>query len=182
MSRIEATAYHEAGHAVVGWFEGVPRRLLEASIVPDEAEGTLGHVKRGRSARVRDSEPDEHGEPRVVWRPFDPSADRRLAEHRLRPSIVELYAGVIAEKRYTGRRYNWRGSEIDLTQAADLVGHIAGSERQAQKLSEYLWVIAEDDVALNWTDIDRVARELLVRKTLSGHAIRKLLLEPGHRG
>jgi hypothetical protein len=178
MSRIEAVAYHEAGHVVVGLRQGVPNRLLEASIVPDEADGSLGHVRRGHFARVRVYEgPDENGKARVVWRDWDPGSDQRLAERRLRPFIVELYAGVIAEKRYTGRRYSWRGAGADLEQASDLLGHIVGSERQGQALSEFLWVVAEDEVEWSWRDVERVARALLVHRTLSGAAIRKLLLE-----
>jgi hypothetical protein len=177
VNRIEAVAYHEAGHVVVGLWEGVPNRLLRASIVPSAADGSLGHEKRGRYARVRVLEIDETGKPRRVWRDWEFMSDHRLAERRLRPFIVELYAGVIAEKRYTGRRYAWRGSEFDRTQASDLVGHIVGSDRQAQKFLEFLWVVAEDDVDLNWPDIERVAQALLVHRTLSGAAIRRLLLE-----
>jgi hypothetical protein len=49
-----ATAYHEAGHAVVGFWERVPTRLLVVSIVPDASAGTLGHNLRGKHPRVHD--------------------------------------------------------------------------------------------------------------------------------
>ena len=53
---LSATAHHEAGHAVVGSAAGMRQRLLLVSIVPDEAEGTLGHVRRGAAPRVPDYE------------------------------------------------------------------------------------------------------------------------------
>lgn len=42
-----AVAYHEAGHAVVAWAEGV--RLHSATIVP--SEGTMGSVTHGNCLR-----------------------------------------------------------------------------------------------------------------------------------
>jgi hypothetical protein len=37
-----STAYHEAGHAVVGWRLGIGLRKKGVTIVPDEAMGYLG--------------------------------------------------------------------------------------------------------------------------------------------
>ncbi len=42
--RDEATAYHEAGHAVVAHFERVPLRQKGASIIPNREDGTAGRV------------------------------------------------------------------------------------------------------------------------------------------
>jgi ATP-dependent Zn protease len=42
-SELERTAYHEAGHAVVGYFLDVP--FGETSIIPNEEENTLGYMK-----------------------------------------------------------------------------------------------------------------------------------------
>lgn len=171
-----ATAYHEAGHAVVGIGEGVPNRLLQVSIVPDPAEGTLGHVARGAHPRVLDVELGSDGRPRRFYRPFDPTYDDgRLVERRLKPRVVELFAGVLAEKQFTGRRHNWLGASHDLAMAADFILYMTGSERQAQKLSDYLWIVAEDAVDSAWTDIEPLAQELLERKTMPGAAVRAFL-------
>ena len=66
--REAATAYHEAGHAVVGLWKGVPTRLLRVSIIPDPDQGTLGHVQRGLNRRVRDFELGDDGRAHRVWR------------------------------------------------------------------------------------------------------------------
>jgi hypothetical protein len=51
--------------------------------------------------------------------------------------VIALYAGVVAERRLTGRRHNWGGAASDLGSAHDWILVKAGSTRQAQKLSEY---------------------------------------------
>jgi hypothetical protein len=112
--REEATAYHEAGHAVVGLSEDVPTRLVGVSIVPDHAAGTLGHVSRGTPPRVRDIEPARTGSRVASIASSTPTLmTRGLVERQLRPRIVELYAGVLAEKRFTGRRHDWVGASVD---------------------------------------------------------------------
>lgn len=81
-SKLEAAvAYHEAGHAAVGFWERVANRLLTVSIVPDPEAGTLGHAKRGKFPRKFNADID----------------DPRLVERRLKPLVVMLYAGGLAE-------------------------------------------------------------------------------------
>ena len=157
-------------------WKGVPTRLLRVSIIPDPDQGTLGHVQRGLNRRVRDFELGDDGRAHRVWRAFDPDLDGRwTSQRRLRPQIVELFAGVIAEKQFTGRRHNWVGASSDVNNAADLIAYIVGSERQARKYSDYLWVVAEDAVTLCWSEVELVATELLVRRQMSGRAVRELL-------
>jgi hypothetical protein len=174
--RLDSTAYHEAGHAVVGFSEGVPTRLIRVSIVPDPEAGTLGHVSRGKYPRVLDTEWGEDGKPRRFYREFNPEFDDpHLVDRQLRPRVVECFAGVLAEKRFTGRRHNWLGAESDMRIAVGLVDYITGSPRQAQKYTEYLWVVAEDAVVLHWAEIGELAKELLVRKTMTGHETKAFL-------
>jgi hypothetical protein len=42
------------------------------------------------------------------------------------------------------------------------------SQRQAQKYTAYLWVVAEDTVDRLWSEIEALAHELLARKTMTG--------------
>lgn len=176
MTREEATAFHEAGHAVVGLRQGSPNRLLEVSIVPDLAAGTLGHVSRGKFPRVRDMTLGADG-PRHFYRDFNPEVDdRRLVEQRLKPGILSGFAGVIAERRFTGRRHDWAGAAYDLHQATDAIDFIVGSERQAQKYHDYLWVVADDAVTNNWPAIEALALGLLARKRMSGRETRSFLV------
>jgi hypothetical protein len=167
--REAAVAYHEAGHAVIGFWAEVPRRLMEVSLVPDLEAGTLGHVRRGRRARVRDIRRGEDGTPRSFLRSFDPDLDDQpLVERRLRPEIIARFAGVLAEKRFRGRGHNWAGASTDMVEADSYIGAITGSPRQAEKYAAFLWVVAEEAVATHWSDIDRLAQELLGRKRMTG--------------
>jgi hypothetical protein len=175
MKREEATAFHEAGHPVVGLRQGSPNRLLAVSIVPDLEDGSFGHVSRGKFPRVRDLTLGPDG-PRHFYRDFNPEVDdRRVVEQRLKPGIVSGFAGVIAETRFTGRRHDWAGAAYDLHQAADAIDFIVGSARQAQKYHAYLWVVAEDAVTNNWQAIEALALELLARKRMSGLETRSFL-------
>jgi hypothetical protein len=146
------------------------------SIAPDPEAGTLGHVSRGKYPRVLDVELGADGKPRRFYREFNPEFDdSHLVEQRLRPRVVELFAGVLAEKQFTGRRHNWVGASSDIQMAASFIDYMTGSPRQAQKYTEYLWVVAEDAVALHWSEIDELARELLVRKTMTGRETKAFL-------
>lgn len=170
--RETATAYHEAGHAVVGVWEGVPARLVQVSIVPDPAAGTLGHVRRGKWPRVRDIELGADGKPRPFYRDFSPDVDHeRLVERQLRPRVLEAFAGILAEKRFSGRNHNWAGASSDLRMAANFIGYLTGSPRQAQKLSDYLWVVADDAVRIHWSEIIELAGALLARRTMTGSEV-----------
>jgi hypothetical protein len=149
---------------------------LVASIVPNQEAGTLGHVLRGKYPRVLDWRLGDDGRPRRFYRDFDPAGDdSRLVERRLKPQVLSLFAGVLAEKRYTGRRHNWTGATTDMWSAADLIDKLVGSPRQAEKYSAYLWVVAEDTVAFHWLPIEEFAQALLVRKTMTGREARALL-------
>jgi len=174
--RETSTAYHEAGHAVVGFWAGVPTRLIQVSIVPDPDAGTLGHVRRGKLPRVRDVELGDNGQPRHFYRDFDPAFDEsRIVERQLQPQVVECFGGVLAEKRFTGRRHNWAGAASDMWMADRFIGYLTGSARQAQKYSDYLWVVADDLVSFHWPEIGALAGELAMRKTMTGRDVKTFL-------
>jgi hypothetical protein len=152
----ELTAYHEAGHAVAA----VALRVgpVFASIVPDPAHGTLGHVKH---------RPWPSGPP--------PDADlpdrvRRHAE----PRIILALAGVVAEKRRHGRRHNWVGADADTRAAIDYMGDFV-SDRQLQPYINWMWARTEDFVDLRWPEIEAVALALLDRRTMRGREIRDVV-------
>src|SRR5947207_72327 len=82
------------------------------------------------------------------------------APPRLEPELISAFAGVIAEKKFTGRRHDWRGAETDMLSADHLIGWLTGSSRQAKKYAEYVWVVAEDLVDSHWPEIESLAAEL----------------------
>ena len=77
---VRATAYHEAGHAVVAWHEGI--RIRSASIMPTEA--TAGHVVLKPLLEGVQLDATREG------------AHRARAERHARVSL----AGEIAQQRY----------------------------------------------------------------------------------
>ena len=87
---LESTAYHEAGHVVIAHL--LKRKFRRASIVPDPATGSLGHV---HFSVLRGFNPDINAGP--------------ITDKRIHNEILIDLAGIAAEARLTGRR-NWRGA------------------------------------------------------------------------
>jgi hypothetical protein len=154
---LRAIAAHEAAHVVVGAHVGA-RRPRVASIVPDETDGTLGHLRAN---------------------PFpDPSrfeADRALARRRLEPEIVRLCAGTIAERRLAGQRYDWLGATSDMEKAYHLIAFCVASERQGDAYGRFLWVMTEDLVEQLASEIEFFAEQLLERPTIRDRDLRDVL-------
>lgn len=170
--REAATAHHEAGHVVVGLSERLPTRLMHVSIVPDVEDGSLGHTQHGSWPRVRDIKSGPDGKMHYYYRCLDPEFDdeRRVAL-LLKPQTIMLFAGVLAEKRFSGHRHNWVGASDDIRRATDRILKMTTSQRQAQKYTAYLWVVAEDAVAHLWSNIEALAHELLTRKAMTGDEV-----------
>jgi ATP-dependent Zn protease len=155
------TAYHEAGHVVVGLHVGL--RVLQASIVPDEAEGTLGHVQR---AKVRsDFDWDDDRDPQRMW------AIRR----KLEPMVMMAYVGVLAERRHSGRRHDWAGAHSDTAWAADCVLKMEGDGKAADLYASYLMERTKGLIEIAWQDIEAVAAALMDRRTLRPSEMKAVL-------
>lgn len=139
-----ATAYHEAGHAVVALALGRPVQKL--SIKP--AERWLGRCEfhKGRFAAYKD-----------------------LKEAQ----ILILLAGLAAEARHTGR-YGWDGAAHDLDVVRSLLGTRAGDDRRAERLESRLLDKTEHllDRPELWLAVEQIAAELLRRTTISGRTAR----------
>ncbi len=138
------TAFHEAGHAIIALVMG--RDVHRVSIIP--AKTRLGHceLKKGASKTAKD------------W---------------LESEVLILLAGVAAEGRLTGQ-YCWSGAARDLKQARMLTESRAGSAQQAERLEKRMLDKVEHllDMPEHWEAIQSVARELLMKQTVSGRAAR----------
>ncbi len=140
-----ATAHHEAGHAVVALMLGI--RFRHVTI---ESNATsLGHV------RMRAW--DKRSRPDVSMPP--------ATRVRLERDILISLAGPEAERRFTGRR-NHVGAGSDYEQAADKASYIAPSERSCIAYLKWLQVCADELVELHWDAISALALELLDRRRL----------------
>jgi len=156
-----STAYHEAGHAVAKVHFGL--KIKKATIV--EGEGYLGCVD-GRRATNRSIEYDDSG--RVQLR-----AERDI--------IVSL-AGVAAQREFmpqSVRRHQWRS---DFEHAMDLLWRIA-SKKELPTYFKLLDIRSREFVKrrLIRAQIEGVAKELLIRKTMTGEQVKAVILDANQR-
>lgn len=153
--RLRATAYHEAGHAVVMWelrSRQGERGFEHVTIVPNEEQGSLGHCRNVPAPS--DFHPD------VETRPEDVV--------RLQDDIVATFAGTEAEKRYTGR-YNHVGADSDYHHAVELADYLVGSNEECEALLRWLMVRTRALVAQPhvWAMIEALAAALLEHPTMT---------------
>ncbi|QDT09492.1 cell division protein FtsH [Stieleria marina] len=150
---LNATAYHEAGHAVMAFSLGRP--VEKVTIVPGKMQfgGTrLGacKIQKGRTKSTKD------------W---------------LEDEAIILLAGMVAESHFTGK-YCTAGAAQDLRAVERLaesrLGSSFGNQRQFDRLIKR-WIdkthyILEDEIyqkAIRW-----IAEELIEKSTVSGRAVR----------
>lgn len=149
-----ATAYHEAGHAVIALALGRP--LHRVTIVPGKTHSgveTLGQcqVKKGR---------------------FRPSKDE------LEDEMIILFAGMVAEARYT-KRYCESGAAQDLRAIRRFALSRAGGERQVARLERRMldkteYLLSDTNY---WLAVQRIVAQLLEFNTISGRAARHIFDE-----
>jgi hypothetical protein len=148
---LEAIAYHEAGHAVVGHCDQYHPRIKMVTINPDKNDDTLGRCfNRGFGRR------------------FDPEVTVTPAMRvKMEAVIVTTLAGPEAEKRLRGR-YNHRWASSDRQSALNLITYLVGSDEELQAYLNLLHVRAKNAVALYWDLIEKVAQALLFEKEFNG--------------
>src|SRR5947208_13339112 len=131
-SHEEATAYHEAGHAVAALALGRP--VDHVSVLPDRER--LGQCEFKKPA----------------FRPSEDWVEREI--------LISL-AGIAAEARHTGD-YCWEAADRDRDYAEDLARDRAGSDRKAQRLLRRLLSKAEHILYqdANWDAVERIAADL----------------------
>src|SRR3954470_13374725 len=141
----EATAYHEAGHAVVALALGRP--VQRVSVLPDREHLGLCEFRKG------------------VFRP---------SEDWLEREILIALGGIAAEARHTGE-YAWDGAGRDRQFVRRLAVQRAGErqaerlERRLLAKAEHL--LAREG---HWRAVELIAAELLRRGAISGRAARHL--------
>ena len=139
----EATAYHEAGHAVVALILGRP--VEEVSVLA--SRDFLGICKFGK-ARVRPSED---------W---------------LEREMLIALGGIAAEARHTGN-YAWDAAGRDQQYVRGLAVERAGESRaerlERRLLSKVEHLLSQEP---HWRSVVLIAQELLRRSVVSGRAVR----------
>ncbi|MCO8122659.1 cell division protein FtsH [Stieleria sp. TO1_6] len=147
--RLMATAYHEAGHAVVALSLG--RLIQKVTILPGKSQfgvARLGacEIRKGRSKASKDPVEDE---------------------------ALILLAGMVAEARFTGQ-YCQQGATADLRTLRRLLHNRASSEGQMERLQRRLLdktehLLRDEGHAMA---VEMIARELIEKTTISGRAVR----------
>jgi len=149
----QATAFHEAGHAVVAWLEGI--RIEEVSIIP--SEDSHGHVVHFIPRILRTTRLDVEVTP--------------LAHHNLLREIRVLLAGEIAQRRFAPRSLRHYHGDSDRRGVADYLSYITSSDREFEAYFKLLVIQTEDKLFNHdshvWSLIERVAQALMVRGQLS---------------
>lgn len=145
----QATAFHEAGHAVAAL--ALDRPVVAVSIEPDRDR--LGICAFGKP----------------VFRP---------SEDWLEREVLIALAGMAAEARHTGE-YDREAAGRDLVYARKLSLQRAGNERQAERLEKRLLSKAENllERPAHWRAVERIAAELLRCRHMSGRQARHLFEE-----
>jgi ATP-dependent Zn protease len=149
----EATAYHEAGHAIMSLALGRPIACVSIRA----ARETLGLCEFGKA----------------VFRPSEDWLEREI--------LISL-AGLAAEARHTGD-YCWEAASRDHDYAEGLALQRAGTARKAQRLLRRLLAKAEHvlNQEANWEAVKRLAAELLRAGEVSGRAARHIYEESQRR-
>jgi ATP-dependent Zn protease len=141
----KATAYHEAGHAVMAL--ALARPVQRVSMRPQHKH--LGLCEFGKG----------------IFRPTEDWLEREI--------LISL-GGIAAEALHTGD-YAWDAAERDLRYVRDLAVRRAGErqaerlERRLLTKAEHLLAQAG-----HWRAVELIAAELLRRGTISGRAARHL--------
>ena len=141
----QATAYHEAGHAVVALALGRP--VHRVSILPDREH--LGVCEFGKG-------------------------DFRRSEDWLEREILIALGGIAAEARHTGN-YAWDGAARDQQYVRKLSEQRAGERRaerlERRMLAKAEHLLADEG---HWRAVELIAAELLRCGSISGRTARHL--------
>ena len=148
--RLEETAYHEAGHAVIHWF-AEPRSASGFQHVTIKPEGqTGGHHLHLRSKSVREHVENLTGRGQLL----------------LEKEALTQFAGRLAQSKYRGFLVRW-GYESDYHQVGDVSLRFCGSDSEMQQAWQKLMKIrAERMVERYWPEIQAVAARLVETETL----------------
>ena len=159
-SRLERSAYHEAGHAVAAYVLG--RRTTDITIAAETES-----VGRCQYAELRDFDPE-------LPRPYGGPQVESVAELQ----ILSYLAGPIAESTLTGEK-DWRktGGNGDVPRAVDLAMYLTGDIKKAESYLKRLWLQTEELITNpeNWAAIEALAAELVEHHQIDEERARMIL-------
>jgi len=146
-------AYHEAGHAVLDLYHGIPPE--GATIIPNEQENTAGYVLKGW-VKYGDLE-GYYIETLETWEEVD----------KFDPLLVllsEAISGMLSSFIYTGK-LNIEGLGCDLDFCGDVIlsyGIHTLTDEMINTAANYTLTI----LMKNWDHVEKIAEDLIIHKTL----------------
>ena len=156
LNRDQRVAYHEAGHAVVTFYERYAVKLRSVTI---ESKGASAGLTRSHRAPAR-------------------FTDERLPDLRhIVAEVVTCYAGMEAERQLTGR-YDHVGATSDRESALNLAALVTA---HTESFLKWLLEVARGQVEFRWYAIEAVAAELVNRRKLSAKEVKQIILEAERR-
>ncbi len=149
--RLTATAYHEAGHAVMAVSLG--RLIHKVTIRPGKS--AFGNMKLGTCELQ--------------------TGRTKASKNVLEDDVLVLLAGMVAEAQFTGT-YCRAGAAQDLLQIKRLLQARTTSDSQLERLERRFLDKTEHELASPGLAlaVRHVASELLEKTTISGRAVRHL--------
>jgi hypothetical protein len=159
--KLEAIAYHEAGHGVIAYL--LSRPFVHVSIIPDPDDENLGHIRM--AATPKSLHPDYESNART--------------ERWIRREIMIELAGPLAEKLQRGKG-NWRGASGDFHRAFDMACYHTCGEAETSAYIHWLWERTKTLLTLNWPAVEVLAAELLKRKVVGAKRARTLMRKVMH--
>lgn len=155
--RLESTAYHEAGHAVMAVHEGVA--LLNVSIVSDgDSQGRAGFSNPLSTFQL-----DVEITTKSRW--------------RMEKLVRVWLAGPEAQKRFNPRSWRRYHGEDDFKKAVDRIGYFATSNDEIEAYLRLLEIQVRQKLALSrvWQAVEALAGELLEHRELGGGEARAII-------
>jgi ATP-dependent Zn protease len=142
-----ATAFHEAGHAIIAVLLGRP--VEKVSVVRNSLRLGVCQMSKRKGAPIQDE---------------------------IETQALIQFAGLISEAKWTGK-FNWAGAQQDLIQIRQLARYRGASEKQVERLQRR-WMDKTDYMLSDnqtWSLVEKLARELVGRKTVSGRFVANLV-------
>ena len=169
INRRTLTSYHEAGHAVVAFDQGV--RIYGINIKPDSDR--LGHIRIDTLLLDR----------LVPTFEYDKGSRNRFLMER---HVMVLLGGQTAVHRLDPSRKTKSGTApqegSDYLTAQRLVGYFTGSKKEGEKYLDWLEVRVAGIIRapLKWYQVKVLAQALLEHEKLGARRIREILKQAGH--
>jgi len=156
---LQSTAYHEAGHAVVAWREGI--RVNSISIVPEK--DSQGHTSHANPLRGLNLEWDDSDKVRF----------------RMERAIMVCLAGPLSQHKYCPKGFRKYHAQADWEAATDLLTYMAPGLEYFSAYWNLLEVRTKAILEMEhiWQAVTFLATALLDKPMMKSKEIRAIILD-----